>query len=77
MAGRHHHAPTEANPTATQVPQRPATSAAIVRSRTNRVLLGVAGGLGERLGVDPVLVRVAFAVLALAGGAGLVLYLLA
>jgi signal transduction histidine kinase len=64
-------------PTATQVPQRPATSAAIVRSRTNRVLLGVAGGLGERLGVDPVLVRVAFAVLATAGGAGVVLYLLA
>ncbi|MFL6271227.1 MAG: PspC domain-containing protein [Actinomycetes bacterium] len=74
---RHHHAPTEANPTATQVPQRPATSAAIVRSRTNRVLLGVAGGLGERLGVDPALVRVAFAVLALAGGAGVILYLLA
>ena len=69
--------PTEASPTATQVPQRPASSAAIVRSRTNRVLLGVAGGLGERLGVDPVLVRVAFAVLALAGGAGVVLYLLA
>jgi signal transduction histidine kinase len=68
---------TEASPTATQVPQRPATSAAIVRSRTNRVLLGVAGGLGERLGVDPALVRVAFAVLALAGGAGVVLYLLA
>jgi signal transduction histidine kinase len=63
--------------TATQVPQRPASSAAIVRSRDNRVLLGVAGGLGERLGVDPVLVRVAFAVLAIAGGAGLALYLLA
>ena len=68
---------TEASPTATQAPQRPATSAAIVRSRTNRVLLGVAGGLGERLGVDPVLVRVAFGVLAIAGGAGVVLYLLA
>ena len=62
-------------PTATQVPQRPASSAAIVRSRHNRVLLGVAGGLGERLGVDPVLVRVAFAVLAIAGGAGVALYL--
>ena len=41
------------------------------------MLLGVAGGLGERLGVDPVLVRVAFAVLAIAGGSGVVLYLLA
>jgi signal transduction histidine kinase/phage shock protein PspC (stress-responsive transcriptional regulator) len=67
----------EATTTATQVPQRPASSALIIRSRHNRVLLGVAGGLGERLGVDPVLVRVAFAVLAIAGGAGLALYLLA
>jgi signal transduction histidine kinase/phage shock protein PspC (stress-responsive transcriptional regulator) len=41
------------------------------------VLLGVAGGLGERLGVDPALVRVAFALLAIAGGSGVVLYLLA
>jgi signal transduction histidine kinase len=41
------------------------------------VLLGVAGGLGERLGVDPILVRVAFAVLAGAGGAGVLLYLVA
>jgi signal transduction histidine kinase/phage shock protein PspC (stress-responsive transcriptional regulator) len=48
-----------------------------VRSPDNRVLLGVAGGLGERLGVDPVLIRVAFAVLAIAGGSGVVLYLLA
>ena len=62
--------------TATQAPHRPA-GPAIVRSRGNRVLLGVAGGLGERLGVDPVLVRVAFAVLGFAGGAGVVLYLLA
>ena len=62
--------------TATQAPHRPAGSA-IVRSRENRVLLGVAGGLGERLGVDPVLIRVAFAVLAIAGGSGVVFYLLA
>ena len=64
-------------PTATEVPQRPAGPAVLVRSRDNRVLLGVAGGLGERLGVDPVLIRVAFAVLAVSGGAGILLYLLA
>ncbi len=39
-----------------------------------RVVAGVAAGLGWRLGVDPVLVRIGFAVLAFAGGAGLVLY---
>jgi len=76
MAGRPP-PPLEGRTTATQVPQRPASSAAFVRSRSNRVLLGVAGGLGEQLGVDPVLVRVAFAVLTIAGGAGLALYLLA
>lgn len=47
----------------------------LVRSRTNRVLTGVAAGLAERLAVDPTLVRVGFAVLALAGGAGVLLYL--
>jgi signal transduction histidine kinase len=62
--------------TATQVPRRPA-SQAIVRSQDNRVLLGVAGGIGERFGVDPLMIRVAFAVLAIAGGSGVVLYLLA
>ncbi|MBI2237129.1 MAG: PspC domain-containing protein, partial [Actinobacteria bacterium] len=47
------------------------------RSRSDHVLTGVAGGLGERLGIDPVVVRLAFVVLALAGAAGVVLYLVA
>jgi signal transduction histidine kinase/phage shock protein PspC (stress-responsive transcriptional regulator) len=46
------------------------------RSRDDRVLAGVAGGLAERFGVDPVLVRVGLVVLASAAGAGIVLYLL-
>jgi signal transduction histidine kinase len=48
----------------------------LTRSADDRVIAGVAAGVGERLSVDPVVVRVAFAVLAAAGGAGLVLYLL-
>jgi phage shock protein PspC (stress-responsive transcriptional regulator) len=39
------------------------------------MLTGVAGGLGERLAVDPALVRAAFVVLATAGGVGVVAYL--
>ncbi len=35
----------------------------------------MAAGIGERLGIDPVLVRTALVVLALAGGAGVALYL--
>lgn len=38
---------------------------------------GVCGGMGEYFGVDPILVRLAFAVLALLGGAGVGLYLAA
>ncbi|MFC9998542.1 PspC domain-containing protein [Nocardia sp. NPDC127526] len=40
-------------------------------------IAGVAAGFGRRYNVDPVLVRVAFVVSALFGGAGIVLYLLA
>jgi signal transduction histidine kinase/phage shock protein PspC (stress-responsive transcriptional regulator) len=46
-----------------------------VRSRRDRVVAGVAGGLAERLGVDPVLIRLGFVVLSLAGGIGIALYL--
>jgi phage shock protein C len=47
------------------------------RSRTNKVIAGVCGGIGRYLGVDPVLIRIAFAVLAIAGGGGILLYILA
>jgi phage shock protein C len=46
------------------------------RSREDRVLFGVCGGLGRYLGIDPVLVRIAFVLLAIFGGAGLLLYLI-
>ncbi|HZB50422.1 MAG TPA: PspC domain-containing protein, partial [Mycobacteriales bacterium] len=46
------------------------------RSRQRKVVAGVAGGLGEYTGVDPVLFRVLFAVLTVFGGAGILLYLL-
>lgn len=46
-----------------------------VRRRTDdRLLGGVAAGLGRWLGVDPVLVRIGFVTLTAAGGVGLVVY---
>ena len=52
------------------------SSAAIpARDRANGVVAGVAAGLGRALGVDPTLVRLLFAILTLAGGAGIALYL--
>ncbi|HZO33734.1 MAG TPA: PspC domain-containing protein [Gaiellaceae bacterium] len=45
------------------------------RSETDRVLAGVCGGVAARLGVDATLVRLVFALLGVAGGAGIMLYL--
>jgi signal transduction histidine kinase len=44
------------------------------RSGRDRVIAGVCAGLASRLGVDPTFVRLVFALLALAGGAGILLY---
>ncbi len=34
----------------------------LYRSRSNRMVAGVCGGLGEYLGIDPTIVRLAFAI---------------
>lgn len=47
------------------------------RSRGDRVIAGVCGGLGRYLGIDPVLLRIAMVVLAIAGGGGLLIYVVA
>lgn len=47
----------------------------LVRRTDDRVVAGVAGGLAAYLGIDPVLVRIGFVVLAFAGGTGIVAYL--
>ena len=46
------------------------------RRRDHRMVAGVAAALGRRYGVDPVLLRVAFVVLTVCGGVGVLLYLL-
>jgi signal transduction histidine kinase len=46
----------------------------VVRTERGRALGGVASGLGATLGIDPTLVRLVFALLAFAGGAGIAAY---
>lgn len=46
------------------------------RRTGDAVIGGVCAGLGDHLGVNPVLVRLVFVALAVAGGAGLLLYAL-
>ena len=47
------------------------------RSRDDRILGGVCGGLGRYFGVDSTLVRLAFVILTVAGGGGILAYLVA
>jgi phage shock protein C len=47
------------------------------RSRQDRVIGGVCGGLGRYLQVDPVLLRIAAVALALSGGLGVLAYVIA
>jgi phage shock protein PspC (stress-responsive transcriptional regulator) len=55
---------------------QPAVRPQLRRSGTEKMLGGVCGGLAEYSGIDPVLWRVGFVGLTLAGGAGVVLYLM-
>jgi phage shock protein C len=48
----------------------------LYRSRSNRKLAGVCGGLATYFTIDPTLVRVLFVVFAVAGGPGVLAYVL-
>ena len=49
----------------------------LYRSRDDRMLFGVAGGMAEWMDLDPAIVRLVWALLILAGGVGLLLYVIA
>lgn len=49
----------------------------LYKSRSNKILCGVCGGVGEYIGLDPVLVRIIFLLLCFAVGGGLILYIIA
>jgi len=57
-------------------PEEPSSTRVLRRSKTDRVLAGVAGGLGRYLGVDPIILRIAFVVLTLAGLSGVLVYII-
>ncbi|MGH8947089.1 MAG: PspC domain-containing protein [Acidimicrobiia bacterium] len=47
----------------------------LYRSRKDRVIAGIGGGLGDYFGFDPVWFRIGFVVLTLTGGSGVLIYL--
>jgi phage shock protein PspC (stress-responsive transcriptional regulator) len=56
-------------------PPPPPTNRPLTRSADHRVIAGVCGGIGEYFHIDPVIVRIAFVLLTVFGGFGVLLYL--
>ncbi len=52
------------------------SSRRLYRSRKNQVIGGVAAGIAEYFNIDPTIVRIAWALLGIAWGTGVVLYLI-
>ncbi|HPX16403.1 MAG TPA: PspC domain-containing protein, partial [Petrotogaceae bacterium] len=49
----------------------------LYKSRTEKVIDGVCGGIAEYFGIDPTLVRLLWIASIFAGGAGIILYIIA
>src|SRR5215213_11979732 len=73
--------PDETAPTEPQRPKEdvpppsPPGVRRLTRSSSDKLIGGVAGGLGRYFGVDPILFRIAFVVLVFAGGVGVLAYI--
>ena len=49
----------------------------LCKSNTNKKICGVCGGIAEYLNADPTLIRLAFVVISMAAGTGLLAYIAA
>ena len=49
----------------------------LCKSNKNRKICGVCGGIAEYLNADPTLIRLAFVVISMAAGSGLLAYIVA
>jgi len=49
----------------------------LYRSKKERIIAGVCGGLGEYFGIDPTIVRIIWVLLGLMGGSGIIAYIIA
>jgi phage shock protein PspC (stress-responsive transcriptional regulator) len=76
-SGDHGHMETRDHAFTTTDSQRPAEPRRIKRSRSDRMLGGVCGGIAKHFDLDPVLVRIATIALVCAVGAGAVAYIAA
>lgn len=49
----------------------------LYKSNTNKTFAGVCGGIGEYFNIDPTLIRLIWVIFGLAGGSGLLAYIIA
>lgn len=49
----------------------------LYRSRTDRRIWGICGGIGEYFNIDPVIIRLAWILFTLTGGGGIIAYIIA
>ena len=49
----------------------------LYRSQNDKMILGVCGGIAEYFEIDPVLVRLGFVLVTMAGGSGILAYIIA
>jgi phage shock protein C len=48
----------------------------LYRSRTDRQVAGVCGGIADYFNIDPTIVRILWVIFAIAGGPGLIVYII-
>ena len=49
----------------------------LYKSNENKMLCGVCGGIGEYFDLDPTLIRLAWVLLGIIGGSGIIAYIIA
>jgi len=59
-----------------EAPTQPTSARRLARQQRGRKIAGVCSGLGKHFGIDPTIVRLVFVALILAGGGGILLYLI-
>ncbi len=48
----------------------------LTKSKSNKIIFGVCGGIGEYFGIDPTLIRLAFVLFAFLNGIGIAIYII-
>jgi phage shock protein PspC (stress-responsive transcriptional regulator) len=62
--------------TSSHTPHQLSTQPKLYRSRDDRWIAGICGGLGRHFNIDPILIRIGFIIAVFGYGTGLILYII-